>query len=187
MRFKTIGQAIGLACAFGSAGAALAAIPTATGTINGVALTFEEFAATTEIGVGLVDTNKLFFIDEQTVENVKSWYIFFDPACKGVVHAEITFSDAIADWIISKPELDSTNITYAKDGINYGSVPRTGLESRDFYAISGNTLTIDWKASDPGDHIRVLTSIPEPQTYALLLAGLGLVGAASRRRKPSKV
>jgi hypothetical protein len=187
MRFKTIGQAIGLACAFAGAGAGMAASPMATGTINGANLSFEQYTDTTEIGVGLVDANKLFFIDEQTVENVKSWYIFFDPACKGVVHAEITFSDAISELIVDKPRLDSTNSMYRNLDINYGSVPRTGLESRDFYAVNGNTLTIDWKASDPGDHIRVLTSIPEPQTYALLLAGLGLIGAATRRRKPSRV
>ena len=71
-------------------------------------------------------------------------------------------------------------------GINYGGVPRTGLEaSRDFYAVSGNTLTIDWKASDPGDHIRVLTSIPEPQTYAMLIMGLGALTFVARRRKPA--
>ena len=128
MKFKTIGHAIGLTFAFAGAGAAVAANPMATGTINGTALTFEEFAATTQIGIGLVDTNKLFFIDEQTVENVKSWYIFFDPACRGVVHAEITFSDAISDLIISRTQLDGTNGTYGKTGINYGSVPRTGLE-----------------------------------------------------------
>jgi hypothetical protein len=29
----------------------------------------------------------------------------------------------------------------------------------------------------------VLAPIPEPETYALMLAGLALVGAAARRRK----
>ncbi|MFX9665008.1 FxDxF family PEP-CTERM protein [Acinetobacter baumannii] len=28
-----------------------------------------------------------------------------------------------------------------------------------------------------------VTPVPEPETYALLLAGLGLIGAAARRRR----
>lgn len=32
-----------------------------------------------------------------------------------------------------------------------------------------------------------LTPVPEPETYAMLLAGLGLVGAAARRRRPARV
>ena len=42
-----------------------------------------------------------------------------------------------------------------------------------------------WNSSDPGDHIRVLAMapVPQPQTYALMLAGLGAVGLATRRRK----
>ncbi len=28
-----------------------------------------------------------------------------------------------------------------------------------------------------------VTAVPEPETYAMLLAGLGLVGAIARRRK----
>ena len=33
------------------------------------------------------------------------------------------------------------------------------------------------------DNVTVTTAVPEPQTYALLLAGLALVGAAAKRRR----
>ncbi|MTV40968.1 PEPxxWA-CTERM sorting domain-containing protein [Duganella radicis] len=35
------------------------------------------------------------------------------------------------------------------------------------------------------DNINV-TAVPEPETYAMLLAGLGLVGVAARRRKQAR-
>jgi hypothetical protein len=31
--------------------------------------------------------------------------------------------------------------------------------------------------------VRNVTPVPEPETYAMLLAGLGLIGAAVKRRK----
>ena len=36
------------------------------------------------------------------------------------------------------------------------------------------------------DQIYMVTSVPEPETYALMLAGLGLVGAVARRRSKAK-
>ena len=48
-------------------------------------------------------------------------------------------------------------------------------------SLSGVTFT---KAMDINNHgqVVVVGSIPEPQTYALLLAGLGLIGVMARRR-----
>jgi len=45
-----------------------------------------------------------------------------------------------------------------------------------------NALAIEWSASDPGDHIRVITAVPEPQTWALMLSGFALLGLAAGRR-----
>ena len=69
-----------------------------------------------------------------------------------------------------------------KPGVNYDySNPSIGLEVVDKSATSftGSTLTLAWNASDPGDHVRILTAVPEPQTYALMLAGLGMTLAAA--------
>jgi len=57
-------------------------------------------------------------------------------------------------------------------------------------ASSAGTLKLfywDSNASDNTGSIAVsVTAVPEPETYAMLLAGLGLVGAIARRRKQRK-
>jgi hypothetical protein len=45
--------------------------------------------------------------------------------------------------------------------------------------LSGQRLAI---AVHEGDIGAAVTAVPEPETYAMLLAGLGLVGLARRRR-----
>ena len=35
-------------------------------------------------------------------------------------------------------------------------------------------------------YLRITTAVPEPETYAMLLAGLGLMGAVARRRRPAQ-
>ena len=52
--------------------------------------------------------------------------------------------------------------------------------------INGTTLTMSCAGSDSPDTYQLVTltnSVPEPETYALMLAGLGLLGIAVRRRK----
>ncbi len=43
--------------------------------------------------------------------------------------------------------------------------------------LAGSGLFID------GDHVEMLAAVPEPQSWALLIAGFGLVGAMQRRRR----
>jgi hypothetical protein len=43
--------------------------------------------------------------------------------------------------------------------------------------LTANGLSLNF------DNIVLTTAVPEPKTYAMLLAGLGILGMASRRRK----
>ena len=165
------------------ASAVHAADPTVANLTPG--LSFAEYSSPTPVGQGQVDSDTLYFIDELVGALGKAWYIFFDPAGGKDIFANITFDAPISGVFFTKATLDGSNATYGAPGINYGTSIFIGLESRDQFSVAGNVLTIDWRAIDPGDHVRVftrVTAVPEPETYALFIAGLLAVGFIGRRR-----
>lgn len=67
-----------------------------------------------------------------------------------------------------------------------GDTPYASLdELRAALAVSGNWTTVAGSNSTPivADVLAVAAPVPEPSSYAMLLAGLGAVGAIARRRK----
>lgn len=59
------------------------------------------------------------------------------------------------------------------------------MEPGDDYSISGNTLTVDMRVSEPGDWIRVVTLAPKkdvPETGGWMLGVLASLGLAGARR-----
>jgi hypothetical protein len=80
---------------------------------------------------------------------------------------------------------------YSLGGVQLGSSTQwdtfTGtlnLQSAASVTIKLKNLSTDYTGNDFAvDQISLTSAVPEPETYAMMLAGLGLVGFAARRRK----
>ena len=64
-------------------------------------------------------------------------------------------------------------------------VVATGWSSLNVFDINNNGQIVGYGRDSPhsGPHPFLLLPIPEPETYTMLLAGLGLLGIVVRRRK----
>jgi hypothetical protein len=61
-----------------------------------------------------------------------------------------------------------------------------GVWNQSTFSFSGKAMSFDLSATNGIAAFDNISAVPEPETFALLLAGLGLVGAAVRRnQKPS--
>ncbi|MDC8771791.1 PEP-CTERM sorting domain-containing protein [Roseateles albus] len=172
------------------AGAAQAAsTPTATGMKNGTS--FAEFTGTDPLAAEKDKT--LYWVYEGSVLGGKdSWFLFFDPKNSGSIKATVDFHATITDLFQSKSELlnsESSLIGAPHYGKKYPDA--VGLESGDKKntSFSGSQLSLNWSASNPGDHVRVftaaVTAVPEPSSYAMLMAGLLAMGFVARRHRAS--
>jgi hypothetical protein len=109
-------------------------------------------------------------------------------ASPGTVVAKMTFAGKVLGVIrtaaglaathVTNPFLAVSNVTY-----NFGTVG-SGLETpRDVVTISGNSVTFDLRSTSNNDNFSVITAVPEPSTWMMLLFGFGLAGYALRRRR----
>jgi hypothetical protein len=113
---------------------------------------------------------------------IRSHYVNFDPAQQRGAIGTITFNGPILGIIWERRQLIDSHFLGAA-GVNYVNPTLVGFEDNDFATFSGNTVSYDLNASSPGDSFRVITGVPEPESWAMLIAGFGLVGWAARRRR----
>jgi len=158
------------------------AAPSASITTPG--LDFQQYSAGPVGDNDVNDDDTLYWIDEKLVSGIKSYLIFWDPYPAGTVGASITFDAPIVALITTQSGLMASEPTYGAAGItyNYDATGFTGLEPLNTATFAGNVLTINWWAATPGDHIRVLTAVPEISRLAMFALGLAAMGLAVQRR-----
>lgn len=95
----------------------------------------------------------------------------------GVTAYSVFVSDNVIDhsWSALSPVAYASSFTVSGSLIDFHFAPVSGRYV-EILANGGPSWT---SISD----VKVMAAVPEPETYALLLAGLGLVGAIARRRK----
>ena len=143
--------------------------------------------------------------DYQTIDGVTTMKFTLDTAYKGKTNLlTVIFSSSVTDDIYLAGLKGATSlgltadsgfqhVTYTSDFLNFGNVTSrsfgltfsgqsiaTGINTTDQLLNSFGTDGTGTFSADPAP---VVTSIPEPESSTMLLAGLGLMGFVSRRRK----
>lgn len=114
---------------------------------------------------------------------VSSHYVWFDPRGNSTVVGSVSFAHRILSVLTTRNQLSSTDYLGNPNAI-YLNPSARGLENNDAVSFSGNTLNVSFlRASSPGDYVRVLTAVPEPSTWMMLILGFGFVGTALRAEK----
>ena len=77
-------------------------------------------------------------------------------------------------------ETYTVSVDTAEDSYNEGTFLGITRDTADIRSISfkGNAVVLD--------DLSFTTPVPEPETYAMLLAGLGMIGAVAKRRRHTK-
>ena len=116
---------------------------------------------------------------------VNSQYIFFDAPTGRPITAigSVVFRTKILGVLRSGGKVATTNALFGNPMVTYTTPPAFALEASDRVSFSGKTLSFSLANGIASDDFRVLTAVPEPATWGMMLAGFGLVGAAARRRR----
>jgi len=78
----------------------------------------------------------------------------------------------------------ASNTLYSSNTLSF-TAATTGLATLSFASAAKAGTPLDKFSGAVIDNVSVMTAVPEPETYAMLLAGLGLMGFL-RRRKAAK-
>lgn len=115
---------------------------------------------------------------------VSSHYVFFDPVNRpaSTVIGNVTFDGTILAVLTSTSALAATDALFSAPNVTYLNPTNRGLEGADALSFANQTVSVDFRATTPGDYVRVITAaVPEPATWAMMLLGFFGIGFAMRR------
>ena len=114
------------------------------------------------------------FAHEEYKESSKPWDAYSDPNCETVSASTVTFhTTAYGSSKSREDEKEQTSFGLVHKAKEYNDEKYEGSHFKEYGQQS------HWKP----EYYENCTPVPEPQTYALLLAGLGLMTVVARRRK----
>ena len=91
------------------------------------------------------------------------------------------FSMTLDSWSLNK---DGFGVIAPEFGSSFALISYDGLGAGTYELSVHGTLNHGFKGNSyGGNFVTELTPVPEPETYALMLAGLGAVGFVARRRR----
>lgn len=101
----------------------------------------------------------------------------------------ISFHTPILAILTSDEDIAQTNLTLGRLDLDYTPLHGLTTTSANTLAAEGKVLRYDASAAaDDLVIVRVITAaVPEPGTWAMLIAGFGLVGGQMRRRRASQM
>lgn len=125
---------------------------------------------------------------------VSSHLIILDPTDgtgSRTATGSVTFNAKILGYIVHTANRDGATFTATNflgaPGTTYGALHSSLEGGVDGFSIGGSgskTLTFSFtSARNVGDYVRVITGVPEPRSWAMMLAGFGMVGFGMRRRR----
>ena len=89
---------------------------------------------------------------------ISSYYVAFDPASSRDIIGSITFPDQILGIASTISNLNDSDYL-GNSSANYLNPSLRGLEAGDLATFSGNQLTVNFDADNPGDYIRVFVAV----------------------------
>ena len=178
MELKKLLLAASVAAAFSTAGVANAATPLTFS--NGVASFAYSFTASS---FDEVYTFSLASASTATASAITGFVINFTPPSMVSVTDTVAFTSFnIYSGLLGTGTplaIGSVSALYNPAGIAVVGAP--GLLGGD-YSIRVTGTAINGLSGNYSGNVNLVTAVPEPESYAMLLAGLGLMGTIARRR-----